>query len=212
MFSGIIAALGIVKKITFSNIYSIDIEIKKITLDEFEDLNNPIKIGSSIACSGVCLTVKDRKNKILTFDVSQETMRKTNLSEWREGKIVNLERALKVGDEIGGHYVSGHVDTILKVQKIQQEQGSNILFIKLNKEISPFIASKGSITLEGISLTVNDVTDDFFNVNIIPFTWNNTNLFYIKANESLNVEIDLLARYLVNYQKRKFNEDENIKN
>ena len=108
-------------------------------------------------------------------------------------------------DEIGGHFVTGHVDTVLELQKIIEEDGSRILYIKLNDEISPYIASKGSITIEGISLTVNEVNNDYFNVNIIPFTWDNTNLSKIKVNDFVNVEIDLLSRYLVNYQKQREN-------
>ena len=205
MFSGIIAALGVVKNITHDDIYSFDIEIKKINLEEFEESNNLIKIGCSISCSGVCLTLTKKKYNILTFDVSKETMNKTNLSNWKIGKLVNLERALRVGDEIGGHFVTGHVDTVLELQKIIEEDGSRILYIKLNDEISPYIASKGSITIEGISLTVNEVNNDYFNVNIIPFTWDNTNLSKIKVNDFVNVEIDLLSRYLVNYQKQREN-------
>ena len=205
MFSGIIAALGVVKNISYDDIYSFDIEIKKINLEEFEESNNLIKIGCSISCSGVCLTLTKKKYNILTFDVSKETMNKTNLSNWKIGDLVNLERALRVGDEIGGHFVTGHVDTVLELQKIVEEDGSRILYIKLNDEISPYIASKGSITIEGISLTVNEVNNDYFNVNIIPFTWDNTNLSKIKVNDFVNVEIDLLSRYLVNYQKKKEN-------
>ena len=205
MFSGIIAALGVVKNITFDDIYSFDIEIKKINLEEFEESNNLIKIGCSISCSGVCLTLTKKKYNLLTFDVSKETMNKTNLSNWKIGDLVNLERALRVGDEIGGHFVTGHVDTVLELQKIIEEDGSRILYIKLNDEISPYIASKGSITIEGISLTVNEVNNDYFNVNIIPFTWDNTNLSKIKVNDFVNVEIDLLSRYLVNYQKQREN-------
>ena len=205
MFSGIIAALGVVKNITYDDIFSFDIEIKKINLEEFEESNNLIKIGCSIACSGVCLTLTKKKYNILTFDVSKETMNKTNLSNWKIGNLVNLERALRVGDEIGGHFVTGHVDTVLELQKIIEEDGSRILYIKLNDEISPYIASKGSITVEGISLTVNEVNNDYFNVNIIPFTWDNTNLSKIKVNDFVNVEIDLLSRYLVNYQKQREN-------
>ena len=205
MFSGIIAALGVVKNITYDDIYSFDIEIKKINLEEFEESNNLIKIGCSISCSGVCLTLTNKKYNILSFDVSKETMNKTNLSNWKIGDLVNLERALRVGDEIGGHFVTGHVDTVLELQKIIEEDGSRILYIKLNDEISPYIASKGSITIEGISLTVNEVNNDYFNVNIIPFTWDNTNLSKIKINDFVNVEIDLLSRYLVNYQKQREN-------
>ena len=190
MFSGIISALGVVKNITYNDIYSVDIEVKKINLEDFEKLDNLIKIGCSIACSGVCLTLTGKKDNILTFDISKETLNKTNLSNWKIGNIVNLERALRVGDEIGGHFVTGHVDTVLELKKIIEEDGSKILYINLNKEISPYIASKGSITIEGISLTVNDVKNDYFNVNIIPFTWNNTNLSNAKVNDFVNIEIE----------------------
>ena len=205
MFSGIISALGVVKNIFHSDIYTVDIEIKKINLDDFEKSSNLIKIGCSISCSGVCLTLTKKKDNILTFDISKETMNKTNLSHWKIGKLVNLERALRVGDEIGGHFVTGHVDTVLELQKILEEDGSKILYINLNKEIAPYIASKGSVTIEGISLTVNDVKNDYFNVNIIPFTWDNTNLKNIKVNDFVNVEIDLLSRYLVNYHNKREN-------
>ena len=205
MFSGIISALGVVKNISYNDIYSVDIEVKKINLEDFEKSDNLIKIGCSIACSGVCLTLTGKKDNILTFDISKETLNKTNLSNWKIGNTVNLERALRVGDEIGGHFVTGHVDTVLELKKIIEEDGSKILYINLNKEISPYIASKGSITIEGISLTVNDVENDYFNVNIIPFTWDNTNLSNVKVNDFVNIEIDLLSRYLVNYQKKKEN-------
>ena len=205
MFSGIISALGIVKNITYDDIYSVDIEITSISLEDFEKSENLIKVGCSIACSGVCLTLIKKNDNILTFNISKETMNKSNLSNWKTGDLVNLERALRVGDEIGGHFVTGHVDTVLEVQKILEEDGSKILYIKLNNEISPYIASKGSITIEGISLTVNDVKNDYFNVNIIPFTWDNTNLKNIKVNDFVNVEIDLLSRYLVNYHNKREN-------
>ena len=138
MFSGIISALGVVKNITHKDIYSVDIKIKKIHLDDFEKSENLIKIGCSIACSGVCLTLTKKKDNILTFDISKETMRKTNLSNWKIGTLVNLERSLRVGDEIGGHFVTGHVDTILKLGNIIEEDGSKILYIKLNRQISFF--------------------------------------------------------------------------
>ena len=205
MFSGIISALGVVKNITYNEIYSVDIEVKKINLEDFEKSDNLIKVGCSISCSGVCLTLTKKKDNVLTFDISKETMNKTNLSNWKIGNIVNLERALKVGDEIGGHFVTGHVDTVLELKKIIEDKGSKILYINLNNQISPYIASKGSITIEGISLTVNDVNKDYFNVNIIPFTWDNTNLSNVKVNDFVNIEIDLLSRYLVNYQKKREN-------
>ena len=205
MFSGIISALGVVKNITYNDIYSVDIEITRTNLEDFETSENLIKVGCSIACSGVCLTLIKKNDNILTFNISKETMNKSNLSNWKTGDLVNLERALRVGDEIGGHFVTGHVDTVLELQKILEEDGSKILYIKLNNEISPYIASKGSVTIEGISLTVNDVKNDYFNVNIIPFTWDNTSLKNIKVNDFVNVEIDLLSRYLVNYHNKREN-------
>lgn len=202
MFSGIVSATGKVKNILYKDICSIDIEIDKVYVNQIDDLTNPIKIGASICCSGVCLTVTRKKKNLLSFDVSRETMDKSNLSFWNVGSIVNLERSLKVGDEIGGHFVSGHVDDALKVIKINDDEGSKELTIELNKHLKPFVSSKGSITLEGISLTVNDISSNFFKVNIIPFTWENTNLKYIKVDDYLNVEIDLLARYLLNYKNK----------
>ena len=121
MFSGIISALGNVKNITYNDIYSVDIEITKINLEDFEKSDNLIKIGCSIACSGVCLTLTEKNDNVLTFDISKETMSKTNLSDWKIGSLVNLERALRVGDEIGGHFVTGHVDTVLELQNIIEE-------------------------------------------------------------------------------------------
>jgi riboflavin synthase, alpha subunit len=205
MFSGIVSAIGIVKKIEFKEIYLIDIEIKKNIVDIFDDHSNPIKIGASICCSGVCLTVTDKKQSILSFNVSRETMNKSNLFNWKIGSIINLERSLKVGDEIGGHFVSGHVDDTLKVVNVKDDDGSKELTIELNENLAPFICSKGSITLEGISLTVNDVGENYFKVNIIPFTWENTNLKNLIQNDSLNVEIDMLARYLLNYKNKSRN-------
>ena len=205
MFSGIVSAIGIVKKIEFKEIYLIDIEIKKNIVDIFDDHSNPIKIGASICCSGVCLTVTEKKQSILSFNVSRETMNKSNLCNWKIGSIINLERSLKVGDEIGGHFVSGHVDDTLKVVNVKDDDGSKELTIELNENLAPFISSKGSVTLEGISLTVNDVGENYFKVNIIPFTWENTNLKYLIQNDSLNVEIDMLARYLLNYKNKSRN-------
>ena len=205
MFSGIVSAIGIVKKIEFKEIYLIDIEIEKNIVDIFDDHSNPIKIGASICCSGVCLTVTDKKQSILRFNVSRETMNKSNLCNWKIGSIVNLERSLKVGDEIGGHFVSGHVDDTLKVVNVKDDNGSKELTIELNENLAPFISSKGSVTLEGISLTVNDVGENYFKVNIIPFTWENTNLKNLIQNDSLNVEIDMLARYLLNYKNKSRN-------
>ena len=202
MFSGIVSAIGKVKRNESKNIFHFDIEIKKNIVNVIDDNSYPIKIGASICCSGVCLTVTKKKQDVLSFDVSNETMKKSNLSNWKIGTIVNLERSLRVGDEIGGHFVSGHVDDKLKLINVKETNGSKELTIELNEHLAPFISSKGSVTLEGISLTVNDVGNNFFKVNIIPFTWDNTNLKFINQNDFLNVEIDMLARYLLNYKNK----------
>ena len=201
MFSGIVTALGKVKKINKDKIWNVEIAIDNIHMNEFLTHENLIKIGSSISCSGICLTVCSFKNNLLKFEVSDETASKTNFKSWKIKTIVNLERSLKVGDEIGGHFVSGHVDDTVKVLKILKSDDSHILRLNLNKDLRDFIVKKGSVTLNGVSLTVNDVTSRYFEVNIIPFTWLNTNLSYASLGSDVNIEIDLLARYLINKTK-----------
>ena len=203
MFSGIVSALGKVERIKKNGIHSIDLSVKKINLDGFLTKKTPITIGSSILCSGICLTVKQINKKILTFDVSDETIMKTNFSSWKKGTIINLERSLKAGDEIGGHFVSGHIDGVVKIKEMVEENESIRLRLNLTNKLKKFIAEKGSVALNGISLTVNKTGINFFEVNIIPFTWQNTNLNFLSVNSSLNIEIDLLSRYLINYNRVK---------
>jgi len=160
-----------------------------------------VDLGASIACSGVCLTVVDKGDDWFAVDVSEETLSKTATDHWREGAKLNLERALRLGDELGGHIVTGHVDAVATVVGTCPEGDSTRIGVSVPKSLAPMIAPKGSITLDGVSLTVNEVRDaddgsTHFAVNIIPHTAQHTSLGTIKAGQQLNVEVDVLARYI----------------
>ncbi|MDE1906319.1 MAG: riboflavin synthase [Rhodospirillales bacterium] len=154
------------------------------------------KLGASIACSGVCLTVIEAGADWFTVEVSAETLSKTSLGEWRPGTQVNLESSLRLGDELGGHLVSGHVDGLAIVISITPENGSTRWVFELPPALAPFVAAKGSIALNGVSLTVNEVDELRFGVNIIPHTAAHTNFAMLQPGSRVNVEIDMLARYL----------------
>jgi riboflavin synthase len=159
-----------------------------------------VDLGASIACSGVCLTVVDKGEDWFAVDVSAETVSRTAKDMWREGARLNLERPLRMGDELGGHIVAGHVDSVGEVVGVCAEGDSNRIGIRVDPSLAPSIAQKGSITLDGVSLTVNDVRDaedgTHFSVNIIPHTAHETTLGDIAQGRQLNVEIDVIARYL----------------
>ena len=160
-----------------------------------------VGLGASIACSGVCLTVVDKGDDWFAVDVSGETRSRTPAAMWQEGARLNLERALRLGDELGGHIVTGHVDALGEVVGTCAEGDSTRLGIRVPRELGAMIAPKGSITLDGVSLTVNDVRDaddgsTDFSVNIIPHTAHQTTLGQIEAGRQLNVEVDVLARYI----------------
>ena len=163
-----------------------------------------VDLGASIACSGVCLTVVDKgpggDENWFAVDVSAETVSRTARNMWAEGARLNLERPLRMGDELGGHIVTGHVDSIGEVIGVCPEGDSNRIGIRIDRSLAPAIAQKGSITLDGVSLTVNDVRDaedgTHFSVNIIPHTARETTLGDITQGRQLNVEIDVIARYI----------------
>ena len=159
-----------------------------------------VDLGASIACSGVCLTVVDKGSDWFAVDVSMETEARTAADLWKEGARLNLERPLRVGDELGGHIVTGHVDGVGEVRNASPEGGSHRIEIAAPAAIGAFIAAKGSIAVDGVSLTVNDVRDSdgstLFSVNIIPHTADHTTLGAGHAGRKLNLEIDVLARYL----------------
>lgn len=192
MFTGIITDVGTVQLIAKRG----DTTIKIATAYD----PAAIAIGASIACSGPCLTVIAKGGKAgdawFSVEASAETLSKTTLESWAVGSRVNLERSLKVGEEIGGHIVSGHVDGVGEVVSVTPEGDSMRYKIKAPKQLAKFIAAKGSIALEGTSLTVNEVDGNTFGVNIIPHTAKVTTWGGIKAGDKINIEIDMLARYL----------------
>jgi len=159
-----------------------------------------VDLGASIACSGVCLTVVDKGEDWFAVDVSGETVSRTAPTLWREGARLNLERPLRMGDELGGHIVTGHVDGLGEVLGLCAEGDSTRIGIKVDQILAPAIATKGSVTLDGVSLTVNEVKDSgdgtHFSVNIIPHTAKETTLGAVEQGQQLNVEIDVMARYI----------------
>ncbi len=157
-------------------------------------------LGASIACSGVCLTVVSSGPDWFAVEVSAETLAKSTLGLWAEGSKINLEGSLRIGDELGGHIVSGHVDGLAEVVSTTPEHGSTRWVFRLPPDLAPFVASKGSIAINGVSLTVNEVVNTNygaeFGVNIIPHTSEHTNFAYLSVGDRVNIEIDMLARYV----------------
>ena len=193
MFTGIVTDVGTVRSAEQRG----DL---RLVIETSYDLDT-IDLGASIACSGVCLTVVDKGKDWFAVDVSGETLGKTAAGHWREGGRLNLERALRLGDELGGHIVTGHVDAVAEVVGTCPEGDSTRIGIRVPRELAPMIAPKGSVTLDGVSLTVNEVRDaedgnTHFAVNIIPHTAQHTTLGQLWVGQQLNVEIDVLARYI----------------
>jgi riboflavin synthase len=194
MFTGIVTDVGRVRAVRDTN------RDRRFEVETAYDLDG-IAFGASISHAGCCLTVVDKGDGCFVVEVSGETLSKTTLGGWREGTAVNLERAARAGDELGGHIVSGHVDGVGDVLSIEPEGGSHRLRIRSPKPLHRYIAAKGSITVEGVSLTVNDVENDVFGVNIIPHTWEVTTLGQLRPGDHVNLEIDMLARYLARWQE-----------
>jgi riboflavin synthase len=164
-----------------------------------------VDIGASIACSGICLTVTDKgrgDDRWFAVSASAETVAKTTLGGWKEGQTVNLERPLRLGDELGGHIVAGHVDGVAEVTAVASEGESKRMTFTVPKDLLRFIAAKGSVALDGVSLTVNEVDSSGFGVNIIPHTLKVTTFGNAKKGSKLNLEVDLLARYVARLAKR----------
>ncbi len=196
MFTGIISDVGQISEF----IKAKDFQAKIFCSYKWQQID----LGCSISCDGVCLTVIERgieKNQNwFKVEVSEETVSKTNIGDstfgWAKGKKINLERALKIGDELGGHIVTGHVDGTGIIDKIREIEGSTDVTFKVSEEIIKFIAQKGSVTINGTSLTINQVNENYFNINLIPHTKKNTNWNIINLGEKVNIEIDILARYV----------------
>jgi len=156
----------------------------------------PVAIGASIACSGCCLTAIEKGADWFAVEASGETLGKTHLGDWKEGSRINLEMSLKLGDELGGHLVYGHVDGVGKVAAMTPEGGSVRFIFEVPDDLAPFIASKGSVAVDGISLTVNEVRGNRFGVNVISHTQAVTTLGQAKVGQRVNLEVDMLARYV----------------
>jgi riboflavin synthase len=156
----------------------------------------PIAIGASIACSGCCLTVIEKGDDWFAVEVSGESLAKTHLGTWKVGSRINLELSLKVGDELGGHLVYGHVDGVGKVVAMKPEGGSVRFTFEAPADLARFVAAKGSVAIDGISLTVNEVAGNRFGVNVISHTQAVTTLGQAKIDQPVNLEVDMLARYV----------------
>ena len=153
-------------------------------------------LGESISCSGVCLTVKNFEKNIFFCNLSSETVSKTNLKTKKKGDKLNLEKSLKIGDDLSGHLVFGHVDGLSTLNDIQNDKDSWILSFSLASDLSKYLTNKCSISIDGISLTVNNVYEENFDISVVPYTWENTNLKFSNVGDKFNVEIDMLARYV----------------
>jgi len=197
MFTGIVTDIGTIERVEA-------LADTRVVIGTRYDTST-IDLGASISCSGVCLTVIDKSAggegpNWFAVDVSGETISRTAQGQWTSGRKLNLERALRLGEELGGHIVTGHVDGIGEVVSVVEEGGSHRVRIKAGPEIAPFVAPKGSVTLDGVSLTVNEVEDIpsgvTFGVNIIPHTAAVTTFGSLAAGDPINIEIDVLARYL----------------
>ncbi len=192
MFTGIITDIGHIESTE-------DRGDLRVTIATTYDTTT-VALGASISCSGVCLTVVEKSPNRFSVDVSAETRRRTAANQWTNGRRLNLERALKVGDELGGHIVTGHVDTIGTILTRTAEGASTGFEISVPADFAPFMAAKGSVALDGVSLTVNTVEDrpdgTVFTINIIPHTAEWTTFATKNPGDQLNIEIDILARYL----------------
>jgi riboflavin synthase len=194
MFTGIVTDVGRVRAMRDTD------RDRRFEIETAYDLAT-VEIGASVAHAGCCLTVVEKGEGWFAVEVSGETLDKTTLADWAVGRRINLERAARVGDELGGHIVSGHVDGVGEVLSVQAEGGSHRVRIRAPRPLHRFIAPKGSITVEGVSLTVNEVADDVFGLNLIPHTWEVTTLGTLAPGARVNLEIDMLARYLARWRE-----------
>ncbi|WP_374453595.1 riboflavin synthase [Phenylobacterium sp.] len=194
MFTGIVTDVGRLRAVRETNRdlrFEVETSFDLATID----------MGASISHAGCCLTIVEKGDNWFAVEISGETLSLTTLGDWKEGDAVNLERAARVGDELGGHIVSGHVDGVGEVISVESEGGSHRVKIRVPRPLHRFIAPKGSITVDGVSLTVNEVEDDVFGVNLIPHTWDVTTLGRLKPGVKVNLEIDMLARYLARWRE-----------
>ena len=194
MFTGIVTDIGRVRSVRQTE------RDRRYEIETARDASG-IDLGASISHAGCCLTVVETGEGWFAVEVSGETLSRTTLGAWKTGDGVNLERAARLGDEMGGHVVSGHVDGLGRVLSITPEGGSHRIEVEAPEPLHRFIAPKGSITVDGVSLTVNAVEGRVFSLNIIPHTWEVTTLGRLQPGDAVNLEIDMLARYLARWQE-----------
>ena len=195
MFTGIVTDIGQIEHIEHRG----DLRVK-ISCSYAVD---KIPIGASICCSGACLTVVSKGKTWFCVDVSKATLDATVLGNWKKGTSINLEQSLKLGEELGGHLVTGHVDGVANLVEREEVGDSWKLSFKAPDALKDFIAEKGSITLNGVSLTVNEVVNNVFTVNIIPHTWDFTTFKNLNVGSKVNIEIDIIARYVARLMKKR---------
>ncbi|WP_457625207.1 riboflavin synthase [Persephonella sp.] len=189
MFTGLIEEVGKIKDVKASaGGITIKVQVEKAVED--------VRIGDSVAVNGVCLTVTDIQGSSLSFDLSQETVSRSNLGRLKVGDPVNIERALKLSDRLGGHIVQGHVDTVGTVKRIIYRGEHTEFVIQFPQEFQDLVIEKGSVAVDGISLTINEIHGNEISINIIPHTIENTNLKYKKTGDSVNIEFDILGKYV----------------
>jgi len=193
MFTGIVTDIGHVRSVSVTG--AGDGEGRRFEIATNEALDT-VTIGASIACSGACMTVVDKGHDWFCVEVSAESLSKTTLGTWQNGTRMNLERAMRLGDELGGHMVSGHVDGVGELVSRTSDGDSQRLAFSLPQALTKFIAAKGSVTIDGASLTINEVEGNAFTINVIPHTQKATTLGTLEIGDKVNLEIDMLARYV----------------
>lgn len=193
MFTGLVHDVGEVATVATPRL---TIKTNRLDAEKFN-------LGASVACNGVCLTVVEKTARQFVVDVSAETLAKTTMRMWQVGAPVNLEPSLRLGDELGGHLVYGHVDGLAECMAVKQEGDCWRLSFAVPDDLAPFIAPKSAVALDGVSLTVNEVMGHSFGVMIIPHTWKNTGFSAIKKGQKLNLEVDMLARYVARLREFK---------
>ncbi|MCO6496957.1 MAG: riboflavin synthase [Chitinophagaceae bacterium] len=187
MFTGIIEDIGTIKSITPNG--------SNLTFQIATQLNN-VEIDDSVACNGICLTVEAKDDETLTFTAINETIEKTNAAYWKNGTLINMERTLPFNGRIDGHLVQGHVDGTGLCVNVQTEDGSHIFTFSYDEKFSPLLIEKGSVCVNGVSLTVINLTESSFSVAIIPYTFEHTNFKNMKLNRHVNLEFDMIGKYI----------------
>lgn len=188
MFTGIIESLGIIEEVEKDN--------DNLNITVFSNITPELKIDQSVSHNGICLTVVKIENNFYTVTAIKETIDKTNIGHWKKGDLINLERAMKLGDRLDGHIVQGHVDQVGFCKEVQEANGSWVFTFQYNKVLNNLTIEKGSITVNGVSLTVVNSKSDEFSVAIIPYTFEHTNFKNIQKDTIVNLEFDVIGKYV----------------